>query len=286
MKYIFTAFIVSFSLLSFFGCVKQTIPPSNQPVERGAAAPVFKTVETKDTIVSELEINGQKPQVEIVLSLLAVDAQAELTQTLYQILYNGKEPEEYKNNVIGGWKAEYNGLWNTYSVEEDTPLAVLSGEYYETITVPFQYPQLVVLKREIYEYKGGAHGNSECEYFTIDLEKNSVLKLEDVLAADAQSELIRYLEEALRDYAATTLEQPLAANESITEAYPFWEEYWNNRSQLPENFFLTKEGLGINWNPYDIAPYAYGAIEITLPYDKIEAIISEQGHTLINTLKE
>jgi hypothetical protein len=53
--------------------------------------------------------------------------------------------------------------------------------------------------------------------------------------------------------------------------------------RIPENFFLTvledvpafpnstghRLGLGFHWDPYEIAPYVYGPIEIVIPYDEI-----------------
>lgn len=288
MKYIFTTFIVSLSLLSFVSCVKQTVPSSTQtPVERlERPAPVFKAVEYKENIVSEIGIDEGKPQVKIELSLLSVEASEDFSKFIYQTLYNGKTPEEYKNNVVEGWKAEYNGLWSGFT-EEDSSLASLSGSYDEKVTVVFQNQSALVLKREIYEYKGGAHGNTEAKYFNIDLEKNGLLTLDSLLIAEAKPQLLKYIEEALRNYASTKPEllQILAQNESITEVYSFWEGYLNDLSGLPVNFFLTTEALGIHWDPYEIAAYAVGAVEITLPYNTIDNILSEQGRSLINKLK-
>ncbi|MDR2150096.1 MAG: RsiV family protein [Spirochaetaceae bacterium] len=289
MKYIFTLFIF-LSFLSLFSCVKQTIPPSNQQVEREAAAPVFQTLEFKETIVSEQEPvqlkEGERPQVEIVLSLLSVDGSQELRSILYQTLYKGKEPADYKNNVIEGWKAEYQGLWKEDYAAQETSLAALSGEYYETITLPFQHQSVLVIKQEIYEYKGGAHGNTEVQYFVIDLEKNSRVKLEDILSADSRPQLKQYLEKALRDYAAANSNEPLAADENIADIYLYWEDWWNGHAGLPENFFLSAEGLGIYWNQYEIASYAVGGIALTLPYSTIEPLLSADGRALITKLKK
>ena len=38
---------------------------------------------------------------------------------------------------------------------------------------------------------------------------------------------------------------------------------------IPETFFLTPEGLGFFWNPYEIGPYVMGVIEVVIPYEKL-----------------
>jgi hypothetical protein len=39
---------------------------------------------------------------------------------------------------------------------------------------------------------------------------------------------------------------------------------------VPDNFLLLKDEVRFVYNRYDIAPYALGAIELALPYDKIK----------------
>jgi hypothetical protein len=39
---------------------------------------------------------------------------------------------------------------------------------------------------------------------------------------------------------------------------------------IPENFLLLPEEVRFVYNRYDIAPYALGAIELSLPYKEIE----------------
>ena len=42
-----------------------------------------------------------------------------------------------------------------------------------------------------------------------------------------------------------------------------------------DNFYLTENGISFFYNVYDIAPYAVGAIEISLPYEMLSHLLSD-----------
>jgi hypothetical protein len=49
-----------------------------------------------------------------------------------------------------------------------------------------------------------------------------------------------------------------------------------------EDFFVSPQGLGFQWDPYEIAPYSTGIIEIIFPYDQIRGLFTELGIVLTN----
>jgi hypothetical protein len=49
--------------------------------------------------------------------------------------------------------------------------------------------------------------------------------------------------------------------------------FFENTITIPENFFIVPGGLGFHWDPYEIAPYAMGPIEITIPFEKLQNVL-------------
>jgi hypothetical protein len=47
------------------------------------------------------------------------------------------------------------------------------------------------------------------------------------------------------------------------------EWFWNGLFYLPDNFAFTDAGLLFHYNSYEIAPYALGATELIIPYEKL-----------------
>ena len=47
-----------------------------------------------------------------------------------------------------------------------------------------------------------------------------------------------------------------------------------------ENFYLTPEGITFHYNVYEIAPYVMGAIQISLPYQIMEHLLSADSSIL------
>jgi len=46
---------------------------------------------------------------------------------------------------------------------------------------------------------------------------------------------------------------------------------------LTDNFAITKEGLKFVYNPYEVAPYAFGQQEIIIPYTSLKEVIRKDG---------
>lgn len=47
-----------------------------------------------------------------------------------------------------------------------------------------------------------------------------------------------------------------------------------------ENFYLGKDGITFYYNVYDIAPYVMGPVKITLPYEMMQHLLSDETMAL------
>ncbi len=113
---------------------------------------------------------------------------------------------------------------------------------------------------ECYAYTGGAHGNSYTLIFNYSLLTGAPIHEEDIFVDDYFEPLHHLLVEALI-YQTENADTERALRKlgfSVEDIVP------------NDNFYVTEDGFVFVFNPYDIAPYAMGRIDIFLSYDKID----------------
>ena len=98
----------------------------------------------------------------------------------------------------------------------------------------------------------------ETQYLVIDTVRARRLTLDDVINPGARSDLQRRLEAALRARAEGGTGTPLSQS-----------GYFEDFAPPPENFTFSPKGITFHWDPYEIAPYSEGPIEVTLPYKEL-----------------
>jgi hypothetical protein len=113
----------------------------------------------------------------------------------------------------------------------------------------------------------------EKDWFVIESDSAKQVLLTDIIKEDKRPALIEAIEDALRNL------RELKSYESLMEG-----GFFENSISLSENFFLAAGGLGFHWDPYEIAPYAVGPIEVILPYEKIKDSLTEKGQALIREI--
>ncbi len=121
----------------------------------------------------------------------------------------------------------------------------------------------VVLSTNAWAYTGGAHGNgfSFYEYFS----KQTGLEFGiEYFAADI-SPLLTVAEKYFRT------QQDVGDEISLDEA-GFWFE--NDTFHLSQNFYFRADEMVFLYNAYEIAPYAAGTIELTVPLEELEGIVN------------
>lgn len=166
---------------------------------------------------------------------------------------NGKKPaslDELANMFIGDYLQDPNPLGN--------------WEMDRTATVSFSAEHLVTLNFSEHGYTGGAHGFSGQRYFVLDTNNGQQLTLGDLLNPGYEGELNVAGERAFRQV------RDIPPDASL-ESAGFWFE--NNTFSVNNNFGVMEDGLVFAFNPYEVAPYALGPTEFTVPYDDIGSLI-------------
>ncbi len=110
------------------------------------------------------------------------------------------------------------------------------------------------------EYTGGAHPNSSAGHVTFDLKTGEELTLDDLLKPGWRDPLTDLAEAQLRT------QYKLKEGDALNDKGPLFD----NVFELNDNWFLSPEGLGFSFDPYEIGPYAAGFIEPVIPYSKLK----------------
>jgi hypothetical protein len=120
---------------------------------------------------------------------------------------------------------------------------------------------------DIYEFAGGAHPNTWQIWMNFRLTDGHLLTVDEVFKPTMQDAVSDCLLDALIDWMRDKLD-----NKDIHTVSDLQNEGVLLTAQLyvPDNFLLLKDEVRFVYNRYDIAPYALGAIELALPYDKIK----------------
>jgi len=129
----------------------------------------------------------------------------------------------------------------------------------EHILMVYQSPKIATIADFTYVYSGGAHGNYGTSYSSYDLVNKKQLKLADVMTAEGKKKLNALLAKAVR----------LQFN--LKPSAPLTEVLFENKIAPNQNFYITGKGIGFSYSPYEIAAYAYGEINVFIPFKEVEA---------------
>jgi hypothetical protein len=117
---------------------------------------------------------------------------------------------------------------------------------------------LLCLRMTTTQYLGGAHEMYSARHLIFDLKTGRALKADDLLIQGWKEPLTKMAAEDLR------AQFGLQEDEPLTSPGPLDAEL-----KLNGNLFISEEGLGFYFSPYEIAPFSLGAITPILPLQKV-----------------
>ncbi|WP_320052373.1 DUF3298 and DUF4163 domain-containing protein [uncultured Acetobacteroides sp.] len=151
--------------------------------------------------------------------------------------------------------------------KDEEGLPMLGWESMDSITVISNTPSVVSLRRKHYSFTGGAHGNPSETYTCFSASRGKRLRLEDVAEAGRLSEL-----EAI-SIAQLKQDRGIKEPSTLEESGLFVAK---DELPLPASFALTRQGLLMAYDYYEIASYADGVISYTIPYSKLKGILKPE----------
>ncbi|MGQ9643919.1 MAG: DUF3298 and DUF4163 domain-containing protein [Ignavibacterium sp.] len=129
--------------------------------------------------------------------------------------------------------------------------------------VEYNSKDFISIVMDYFEFTGGAHGNYYSVGYNIRTSDGAVLTLDDILKPNSL--------QALSEFCAEEILNMFNAN-SLNEAGLFEDELVISEDQ---DFFVTQNSLVIQFDPYEIGPYAMGSIEVELKFNIIKNILKE-----------
>ena len=117
-----------------------------------------------------------------------------------------------------------------------------------------------MFKIDAYIFTGGAHGMPYSEYLIFDMNTKKQVRLEDMLQVGKKPRFKALAYDAYKTWVKTVDKDVV----NYEKSWPF---------TLSENITLTDKGVDIQYQHYDIAPYAYGMPVLSIPYSKLRGII-------------
>ncbi len=160
---------------------------------------------------------------------------------------------------------------NQFVAEYDTFLKASTEEY--TVSwyckqvgeLLYEGDSLVSVRINNDSYSGGAHGNSVTVLFTFRVRDGRALTYKDIL-----QDTVTFTQIAERHF---RMSRGLLTTKDLYEAGFFWE----GKFELPKNFACTQDGILLHYNAYEVAPYALGPTEFTIPYQELQGVFKDSN---------
>jgi len=183
------------------------------------------------------------------LELLVVDDAFPGAERINQVLRESEEENIRYGEESVSWVEETlqeEGEW-------DFPTCSLDGSVSDITYFDGDYFSFYM---SMYDYQGGAHGMPYHNGYTFDLQTGEQLFLADLLENS---------EEELKDIVTRYFEEYIGRNPE-----EFWEDAVDtvrNTVCMDSEFYLNEDGIVFYYGPYDLACFAAGFQEVTVPYE-------------------
>jgi hypothetical protein len=156
--------------------------------------------------------------------------------------------------------------------EEPRPEGSMGSDLGIGYTVALAQDDLISVEFDVGSYyQGAAHPNSYSEVVNYDLKNGKLLKLSDLFKPGA-----KYLQ-AIAGYCIADLKKQSKAKgaDGLPE-----DQIQSGAAPAAKNYArwtITKKGLGINFDSYQVGPYAAGPQFVMVPYSALKDLINPDG---------
>lgn len=127
-----------------------------------------------------------------------------------------------------------------------------------------QSENLLSIKILTYNYMGGAHGYSAISYLNFDPKTGEFIGIDQMI--NDMDNFTSFVENKFRE------EYDLPEGTDLSEKFWFDDDVFI----LPEDMGFDKNNMVFTYNPYDIAPYAEGTIELKIPIKEVQPFLNRE----------
>lgn len=162
--------------------------------------------------------------------------------------------EEFLRSI--DWYEEFISIQDSFpSIEYESGMFFSFETGFEIKLMNDKYLSLVL---NHYEFTGGAHGNFYAIGYSLNLDTGELITLEKLFDSDA---LLKITE------LCTVKILEMFEAESLSDAGLF-EDYLELTPD--QDFYLLPDALVLQFDPYEIAPYSMGNIDVVIPIENIK----------------
>jgi hypothetical protein len=161
-------------------------------------------------------------------------------------------PDNIETETIEEGITSFNNEFENFKTDFPESLQVWNAQIDGEVL--FQSPEIISVSITSYVNTGGAHGILNISFLNFDSTTGKQIKNNELFTNIAEFKKIAQVH----------------FNEAIKEKDLLFE---TDKFELPENISYTEDGLVLLYNTYEIAPYASGIIEFSIPFDEIESYL-------------
>jgi len=188
---------------------------------------------------------------------------------IYYPQINGMENKVVENQINSFLSDEFQQsiMWYEELIADTVEMTANNNGFsysFETgFEVKYNSETFLSISLDHYQFTGGAHGNYYSLGYNIRLKDGKVLSLEDIINEDSFDMLSYECGQAIIDTFQVT---------SLLDAGLFEDEI----NILPDqDFYIIPGALVLQFDPFEIAPYAMGELEVRIPFDRIKDILKD-----------
>lgn len=231
----------------------------------------FETVNTEKTVSISGEEDAPKCSVHLTLAAVpedqgerAANVNGTLAQQLLEIETTSLKlaADSFATIYTESYRRNMGPLYREDSSDPDKR-AWYEYHYYVTGDASPGKKGVTVYTATVDYYEGGAHGIIQHIVMNFDNKTGKQLTLADVFAPGYEQKLTEMLSEKLMEQTGTS-----KLDELRQQGYLYVMDMF-----ATENFALGKDGITFIYNPYEIAPYDKGMIELVIDYEQCNEIL-------------
>jgi hypothetical protein len=114
-------------------------------------------------------------------------------------------------------------------------------------------------------YLGGAHGSSSQQYANFDLAQSKQILLKDIVLPKQHAAL---------EKAGYAVFKQWVTDSKLAENIGDYEQAW--KFHLSDNFYLSQQGLILQYAEYEIGPYVVGLPKLVIAYEDLTGILKPE----------
>jgi hypothetical protein len=176
-----------------------------------------------------------------------------LTDTSLKIF---TDPEAYYEEHFDLYCKDYMTLRNLYNLY---PRSASLNYVYEDLTeIIYKSKKYLSLRHTYMAFTGGAHPNTRSQHWIINRKTDKIISFNDIFIPNANKKIKELID----------MELKLKFQENNLENILFSTDY-----KVSDDIYLTKRGVIFQYDPYEIAAYVYGSIEVFIPYKKLRSVL-------------